>query len=122
VIRSYRDLEVWQKAIDLAEECHRLCCRLPSSERWALISQMHRAAISISSNVAEGHSSWKRKRFANYVTVARGSLAELETQMILAVRFGYLTTVDQTKFWELAEVVGRMLSNLRRSLERPTES
>ena len=119
MIRSYRDLDVWQKAIELAEENHRLCGKLPSHERYGLTSQMRRAAVSISSNIAEGHSSWKRRRFANHVAIARGSLAELETQIVLAVRFRYLTAEEIGPFNELAVVVGRMLTNLRRSLEEP---
>jgi len=119
VIRSYRDLEVWQKAIELAVENHRLCRRLPAHERSGLTLQMRRAAISISSNIAEGHSSWKRRRFANHVTIALGSLAELETRMILAHRFGDLARDDAATFWLLAERVGRLMSGLRKSLEHP---
>lgn len=119
MIRSFRDLEVWRLAIELAAENHRLCDRFPARERFGLSSQMRRAAVSICSNVAEGHSAWKRRRFANHVLIARGSLAELETQMTLAVRFGYLEQKDLTRFWELANSVGRMLTRLRRSLEEP---
>jgi four helix bundle protein len=119
MIRSYRDLEVWQKSIELAEENHRLCNRMPRHEQFGLTSQMRRAAVSISSNIAEGHSSWKRRRFANHVAIARGSLAELETQIELATRFGYLNADDTERFSDLAVIVGRMLSNLRRSLDEP---
>ena len=119
MIRSYRDLEVWQKAIVLAEENHRLCNKLPRHEQFGLTSQMRRAAVSISSNIAEGHSSWRRRRFANHVAIARGSLAELETQIELAIRFHYLQAQDVERFSELAAIVGRMLTNLRRSLEEP---
>jgi four helix bundle protein len=122
MIRSYRDLDVWQSAIELAEENHRLCNRMPRHERFGLTSQMRRAAVSISSNIAEGHSSWKRRRFANHVAIARGSLAELETQIELAIRFGYLSLEVTGRFTELAVIVGRMLSNLRRALDEPPKS
>ena len=115
-IRSYRDLDVWQRSMELALESHALVRRFPIDERFALTAQMRRAAISVPSNVAEGNASGYRALYVSHVGRAQGSLAELETQMILAERFDYLSS--PVRFWELSDEVSRMLVALRRSLNR----
>jgi four helix bundle protein len=82
---GYRELKVWQLGVDLALEVYRLTEAFPKSELYGLTSQMRRAAVSISSNIAEGHARKTRREMQRYVNIAKGSLAELETQLIIAV-------------------------------------
>ena len=119
VIRNHRDQEVWQKVSELAAEHRRLVRRLPAQPRQGLRAQMPRAAVPISSNIAEGRRSWKRRRGADHVTIALGALAEIEALMLLAHRLEYLAHDDAATFWLLAHRVGRLLSALRRSLDHP---
>ncbi|MGI5869233.1 MAG: four helix bundle protein, partial [Kiritimatiellia bacterium] len=85
-IKSYRDLIVWQKAVDLCIEVYRLASKFPKTEQFVLSDQIRRAAISVPSNIAEGHARHSRKDFARFLMIAQGSIAELETQLYLAVR------------------------------------
>ena len=80
-IRHYRDLEVWQRAMDLVEQVYRIAKTLPAEERYGLTSQIQRAAVSIPANVAEGHGRTHRGDYLHHLSIARGSLAELETQL-----------------------------------------
>jgi four helix bundle protein len=118
-IRSYRDLDGWRKAMELAEGCYRLTDRFPRSEQFGLTSQMRRAAVSIASNIAEGHNRRSRQAYANFVSIALGSQAELETQAELAIRLGYVTQEAAAPLVALAADVGRILHGLSRSLETP---
>ncbi|CAN5662392.1 four helix bundle protein [soil metagenome] len=96
-ILSYRDLRVWQAGMDLVEEVYRLTARYPDRELYGLTSQMRRSAVSIPSNIAEGHSRENTKEYLYHISVAQGSLAELQTQIEIAGRLGYLPQeqVDQ---------------------------
>jgi four helix bundle protein len=114
-IRSYRDLSVWQKSMDLAEACYLVTRDFPSMERFGLISQVRRAAVSIPSNIAEGHGTTLAKKFAYHLAMARGSLMELETQILLAERLGYVKR-SNSALWELTDEVSRMLVSLRRKV------
>lgn len=87
---SHRDLIVWQKAMDLAVDIYQLARRLPRDETYRLVSQVTRAAVSVSANIAEGRSRATRKDFANFLAIAKGSLMEAETLLTLAVRLNYL--------------------------------
>lgn len=115
--KSYHDLIAWQKAISLAKEAHKYICKLPKEERFELGSQMRRAAVSIPSNIAEGQARGSSKEFLNFLSIARGSNAELQTQLILCVEFGYLTQDDITQAVSLSNEVGRLINSLRRSIE-----
>ena len=90
-IKSYEDLEVWQGGIELCVEIYELVKQLPSSERFELSSQMRRSAVSVPSNVAEGHARRQPKPFLNHVHIALGSLAELETCLVIASRLKFIT-------------------------------
>jgi four helix bundle protein len=116
-IESYKDLTAWQKAMTLAAECYRLTAAFPAEERYGLTAQARRAAVSIASNLAEGHNRRSRQAFANHVGIALGSQAELETQIALAVRLGFATQAAAAPVLELAAEVGRLLHGLVRSLE-----
>ena len=82
--KSYRELIVWQKSMELAEKVYLLVKALPKEETYALSDQMRRAAVSIPSNIAEGHARQSQKEFLQFLCIARGSRAELETQLLLA--------------------------------------
>jgi four helix bundle protein len=95
-IRSFRDLIVWQKSIQFAKMVYDLTKRFPVDERFGLTAQVRRAAVSVSSNIAEGHSRQGRE-FTHFLSIARGSLAEVESQLLLAVELGFfrVETLDE---------------------------
>jgi len=109
---SYQDLIVWQKAMDLAQEIYKLAKRLPKEELFSLSNQMRRAAVSIPSNIAEGQDRNSTKEFISFLSIARGSRAELETQLQLCVRVGYLAESDSLDARQLLREIGKMLSGL----------
>lgn len=93
-ISSFRDLRVWQKAMDLVPEAYRLTAKLPKSETFSLGDQIRRAAVSVPANIAEGHGRQHTKEFLQHLAIARGSLAELHTLLLVAQRLNYLGSVD----------------------------
>ena len=93
-IKNYKDLIVWQKAMDLAAEIHRLTRSFPREELYGLTSQIRRAAVSVPSNIAEGQARQSTAEFRNFLSISQGSLAEVETQLLLAQRFQYLQPQD----------------------------
>ena len=93
-IDSYKDLIVWQRAMDIAKGVYKIAKLLPKDELFVLSSQMRRAAISIPSNIAEGQARNSSKEFRNFLSVAKGSAAELETQLLLCVEIGYCKEED----------------------------
>jgi four helix bundle protein len=115
-IRSYRDLIVWRKGISLAVESYELARKLPASERFILRDQMLRAAVSIPSNIAEGHGQVSKGVFVRHLGIARGSLNELETLLEIAKRVDYHDDAEQAKATLLADEVGRMLWVLMQKL------
>jgi four helix bundle protein len=116
-ITSYRDLIVWQKSMALAEQCYAVTDQFPRDERFGLTAQIRRAAVSIPSNLAEGHNRRSRQAFANHVAIALGSQAELETQLQLAVRLRFLSESAASPVLAQASEVGRLLHGLVQSLE-----
>jgi len=116
-VRTYRELKVWQAAMDLAEQCYLATKGFPKDELFGMTSQIRRAAASIPANMAEGQGRQHTKEFLNFVSTARGSLKELETHLILCQRVGLLKTQDMEALLKLADEISRMLSGLRRSLE-----
>src|SRR5713101_10138093 len=94
MLRSYRDLLVWQKALDLTILIYRLSEGFPRTEIYGLTSQVRRASVSVPSNIAEGYGRGSRKEYLQFLCVAQGSLKELETQAILAQRLNYATTAQ----------------------------
>lgn len=93
-VQSYRDLRVWQVSMDLVELIYEQTAALPDEERYGLSSQMRRAAVSIPSNIAEGHTRTSSKEFLHYLSIAQASLAELETQLEIAVRLNDLLPTE----------------------------
>jgi four helix bundle protein len=118
-IRSYRDLEVWQESMDLAVDVYRISSLFPDDERFGLTAQMRRAAVSIPSNIAEGWGRGSTKEYRQFLRYARGSLKELETQWLLAVRIGHVKPNVTPQLDDRAARVGKMLLQLIRALIRP---
>ena len=119
--QGFRDLEVWKKSMGLTEMIYRLSSGFPSHEQFGLTSQVRRAAVSVASCIAEGHARSSRRDFARFVSMAMGSLAEVETQVLLAQRLGYLGQ-DAEPALTAASEIGKMLNGLRRSLNRELQS
>jgi four helix bundle protein len=109
---GYRDLKVWQKAMDLSVEIYRLVKKLPKEETYALSDQMRRAAVSVPSNIAEGRDRNSNKEFIQFLHIARGSKSELETQLLICVRVKYLTEEDILPAMEMCREIGSMLTAL----------
>ncbi len=116
VIASYRDLEVWQKAMSLVEELYRSTQTFPREEQFGLTAQMRRAAVSVPSNIAEGHVRAGTNEYCHFLSIAKGSVAELETQILIAQRLQYLQKPLAEALLKHVESVGMMLSALVRSL------
>jgi four helix bundle protein len=121
-ITSYRDLLVWKKVIDLVVEVYAISELLPDKEKFGLISQIRRAASSVPANIAEGHDRDSTKEFIRFISIARGSLAELETHIVVATRLNFLSNDKVKKFWTMSQEIGRMLAGLMRSLKSKLES
>lgn len=113
---GFEKLEVWRKAIEFADVVYTATRHFPSDERFGLTNQMRRAAVSISSNIAEGSARVSRKDFARFVEIATGSLFEVISQAYIGRNQGFLTEEQFETLYVSAEEQGRMLSGLRRSL------
>ena len=121
-IKNYKDLEVWQAAMEMAVFSYNISQTLPASEKFAMSDQLRRAAVSVPANIAEGHGSSHRKVFQNHLSIARGSLAELETYIVLAMRLGFLSEDEDNvkKLMNQIKSVAMMLNALLSALkEKP---
>lgn len=116
-IRSYRDLVAWQKAFELGVAVYSLTNVLPSHERFGLVSQLRRSAVSVASNIAEGYGRQSRPDYIRFLRVARGSLYEVETQVLFAQGLGYIQPEDSGRVLDQCGECGRVLAGLLRSLE-----
>ena len=116
-IRSYRDLEVWQKSVTLIVECYKLTRGFPKTEQYGLSSQLQRSAASVAANIAEGNGRRNLGEYIQHLGIARGSLLELETHVIVAHRLAFVTSAQADVVLAAAAEVGRMLAGLIRSLE-----
>lgn len=121
-IMSYRDLRVWQAAMDLAEAAYRLTRQMPRHEEYRLSAQLIRATASVPANIAEGFMRGTRKDYANFISIARGSLAETETFLLLIRRLELVPESGAQQALVQADTVGRMLTKLRISLVAPKKS
>jgi four helix bundle protein len=121
-VSSYRDLRVWQKATDLVVASYELTKQFPPSELYGVISQIHRAAVSIPANIAEGHGREHLGDYLHHLSIVNGSLMELETHFLLAGRLGYLKAEPMNKLLDQTAEVGRMLAGLIRSLKNSRPS
>jgi len=115
--KNYKDLIVWQKSMDLTVEIYRLVKLLPKTETYALSDQMRRAAVSIPSNIAEGQGRFSQKEFARFLSFARGSQTELETQLQICNRLGYLTEEDSETAFVLCDEINKILNVLIKKIK-----
>ena len=116
-VASYRQLKVWQSGVQLVKSVYVLSRDFPQSELYGLTSQMRRAAVSIPANIAEGHARDSTKEFLHHISIALGSLAELETMFILAQELGYSDAVAIATLLQYSDEEGRMLHGLQRTLK-----
>lgn len=115
-ITNYRDLHVWSRAMELVEICYRLSRQLPQSEVYGLTSQIRRAAVSIPANIAEGHGRRSLGEYIQHLSIANGSLKELETHLMIAGRLNYLEEIEVIPALETCAEIGRMLASLIQKL------
>ncbi len=115
-VRSHRDLLVWRKAMDLVDSVYNLAERLPASESHRLVAQITRAVVSVPANIAEGQARSTSRDFANFLAIAKGSLMETETLLMIVVRRGYVSeTAASVAFAQITEI-SKMLTSLRSRL------
>jgi four helix bundle protein len=115
---GFRDLPVWQRAVDLAEQVYLLSTRFPSDERFGITSQMRRASVSVSSNIAEGSGRGTTPDLRNFLSYSRGSTKETESLVLVSTRLGFASEVDAARVLSLTDEVSRMLYGFRESLRR----
>jgi four helix bundle protein len=120
--KHYKELIVWQKAMTLAKTVYRLTEKFPGDERYGMTSQMRRAAVSIPSNIAEGQARRNTKEFLQFLFHARGSLAELETQMLLSADLGYARADDVRSVEDALTEIQKMLAGIQRKLSNAVAS
>lgn len=120
---KYSELLVWQKAMDLVETVYGLTKKFPNEEKFGLTSQLRRAAVSIPANIAEGHGRKYTNAYLNHLSIAGGSLMELETLVQIAKRLGLIENEAQNQLLAQSDEIGKMLSGLRSSLKQlPTNA
>ena len=116
-IRSSKDLNVWKEAMSLVKQVYIATKKFPKEEIYGITSQIRRAAVSIPSNIAEGNGRKNRKEYVNFLSIANGSLMELETQLIISENIQYLDKEILEILLKQVELVSRLLNGLRKSLE-----
>jgi four helix bundle protein len=109
--KTYRELEIWREAMEVCEEIYRITDEFPKKEQFTLTSQMRRASISIPSNIAEGFVRKHAKEFRRFLSISLGSLAELDTQILLSVQLGYLRKNEAEDLLMKTEILGRKTTN-----------
>jgi four helix bundle protein len=112
-----KDLVAWQVAMDLATDVYKATRHFPADERFGLRLQPRRAAVSVASNIAEGHGRSSKREFSRYALIARGSLKEAETHIILSGRLGYLSSSQSERLLGLAARINTLITGLRRRLQ-----
>lgn len=113
---GHRDLIVWQRSVDLTAQVYEVTNGFPAIARYGLSNQLQRAAVSIASNIAEGNRRRGAREYRHFLTIAHGSLAEVDTQLEIAVRIGYTTRATLANILDLIDQIGRMLTKLIQTL------
>lgn len=113
---SYKKLVVWQKAMDLVVLVYELSERFPARETYGMRAQATRAAVSVPANIAEGSARGTARDYSNFLAIAKGSLMETETYLLLAIKLGYVSESDSTKALDLVSQVSKMLTAIRAKL------
>ena len=117
-VRSYRDLVVWERAVDFVAEIYRLSARFPREEQFGLTAQVRRASVSVAANIAEGSGRATSRDLMNFLSIARGSLKEAESMVSVAQRLGFVSAADSIEALRLADETSRMLAVLRVSIAK----
>ncbi|MCM8539020.1 MAG: four helix bundle protein [Lentisphaeraceae bacterium] len=117
-MKSYKDLIVWQKSMKLVSEIYKVTRNFPDTEKFGLVSQMRRSAVSIPSNIAEGYGRGSKVEYARYVKISRGSMYELDTQVEIARTQDFLNNENYKKITGNLEEIGRMLNGLVSALQK----
>lgn len=112
MIQSYKDLVVWQHSMNLVESVYKITVRIPKSEQFELASQMRRAVVSVPSNIAEGYGRRATGEYRHHLSISRGSLLELETQLLIARRLKYVDDVALSPLLKDIEAINKMLNSL----------
>ena len=115
-IKSYKDLLVWQNGIQLVKEVYLLTQQFPAEEKFGLVSQMRRASVSVPSNIAEGQARRSTAEFSQFLSIAQGSLAELETQLIVSIELGFCSHDGTSELFDAIHRLQKMLHSLRARL------
>jgi four helix bundle protein len=115
-VSHFRDLRVWQGGMDMLEAVYRVTGAFPKSELYGLTGQVRRAAVSVPSNIAEGHTRESTKEYLNHISIAQGSLSEVQTQLEIASRLGYIGPSDLRPILEQSAILGKQLHALRDAL------
>jgi len=115
---SFKNLDIWKDSIELAETIYKISSKFPKSESFGLTSQIRRAVISISSNIAEGSHMRSKKDFSRFIVMARGSLSEVESQVILANRLEYIKNDDYKELIEDINVLGAKMGGFLKYLQK----
>jgi four helix bundle protein len=121
-VRSFKDLRVWQKAMILVDACYAITRRFPADERFGLVSQIRRAGVSVRTNIAEGYGRTGAGEYLRFLSVARGSLRELETLVLISGRQGLISGASQVDLLRQIDDIARMLHGLRRSIAKSKRS
>jgi len=117
-VQSYRELDVWQKSMDVVVDVYRLTKQFPAEERFGLTNQIQRSAVSIPANIAEGFGRLHHADYLRFLSIARGSLMETETHLQIAVRLDYIDREQTKPTWNGLQDVGRLLNGLIRALRK----
>jgi len=117
-VKNYQDLIAWQRAMDLVEKVYALTQRFPKEEVFGLTAQLRRAVVSVPSNIAEGEGRKSKPEFVRFLSIAHGSLREVETQLLIAVRLHFITADDATEAQDLCGETGRLINGLINSLRK----
>ena len=115
-LSSYRELEVWKRSIGLVEAIYRLTKTFPQEERYGLVSQVRRASVSVSANIAEGYGRLHRGDYVRFLSISAGSVSEVETFLIIADKLEYAEKDPLRNDWNLCQEVGKMLRSMLRKL------
>lgn len=118
MVRGHRDLRVWQRSVDLAMYVYKATETFPRHEIYGMVAQMRPGAVSVPSNIAEGHGRDHLGDYLHHLSMANGSLMELDTHLVIASRLGYLTEDAARQLFDQGAEVARMLAGLTRSLKR----
>jgi four helix bundle protein len=116
-IKSFKDLKIWQKGIEIVKDIYKLTKKFPREELYGLASQMRRSSVSLPSNIAEGFKRYHNKEYKQFLYIALGSSAELETQLIISEELKYINNEDAKGVYEKLDHLSRMITSLMRKLK-----